>query len=297
MELCRGTGGGDGGSDGASAISSTSASGINLIHGNKNAFGGVYGPFFTPENGLVNPPAHMVIDVEPVVEGPVLCRYRMRGIVPDGLLPELRGKTIEIWWSFYHRSHWFVRSLLRRRLRDAITGGRVATGSRSGTRSTSARASCSSPPTSVRAPATRAGDVCGDPARAACATCGSATRAVAPRWRSSASIRAKDPATGIRTTVRCSASSRRTAQGRPCAPRSSASGARRTGSSGPIATTTSCASRRTPSTSTASRSRRSSRSMLANLRIRPAHRLLLRSLCQSDRAAMQIVQRFATPVG
>ena len=75
-----------------------------------NAFGGVYGPFFTPENGLVNPPAHMVIDVEPVVEGPVFCQYRMRGTVPDGLRPELQDKSLEIWWSFYHRSHWFVRS-------------------------------------------------------------------------------------------------------------------------------------------------------------------------------------------
>ena len=110
IELCRGTGGGDGGSKWGIRHFEHKDQGINLIHGNKNAFGGVYGPFFTPENGLVNPPAHMVIDVEPIAEGPVLCRYRMRGMVPDGLLPELRGKTIEIWWSFWHRSPWFVRS-------------------------------------------------------------------------------------------------------------------------------------------------------------------------------------------
>ena len=110
LELCRGTGGGDGGSKWGIRHFEHKDQGINLIHGNKNAFGGVYGPFFTPENGLVNPPAHMVIDVEPIAEGPVLCRYRMRGMVPDGLLPELRGKTIEIWWSFWHRSPWFVRS-------------------------------------------------------------------------------------------------------------------------------------------------------------------------------------------
>lgn len=110
LELCRGTAGGNGGSKWGIRHFEHKNQGINLIHGNNNAFGGVYGPFFTPENGLVNPPAHMVIDVEPIVEGPLLCQYRMRGRVPDGLLPELRGKTIEIWWSFYYRSHWFVRS-------------------------------------------------------------------------------------------------------------------------------------------------------------------------------------------
>ncbi|MEP0325224.1 hypothetical protein [Bauldia litoralis] len=110
IEICRGTGGGDGGSKWGIRHFEHKDQAINLIHDNNNAFGGVYGPFFTPENGLVNPPAHMVIDFEPIVEGPVMCRYRMRGTVPDGLLPELRGKTIEIWWTFYHGSHWFVRS-------------------------------------------------------------------------------------------------------------------------------------------------------------------------------------------
>lgn len=110
LELCRGTAAGHGGSKWGIRHFEHKAQGVNLIAGNMNAFGGVYGPFFTPENGLVNPPAHMVIDVEPVVEGPVFCQYRMRGTIPDGLLPELRGKNLEIWWSFYHRSHWFVRS-------------------------------------------------------------------------------------------------------------------------------------------------------------------------------------------
>jgi hypothetical protein len=110
LELCRGTAGGTGGSKWGIRHFEHKAQGINLIGGNNNAFGGVYGPFFTPENGLVNPPAHMVIDVEPVAEGPVLCRYRMRGTVPEGLRPELRGKSLDIWWTFYHRSHWFVRS-------------------------------------------------------------------------------------------------------------------------------------------------------------------------------------------
>jgi hypothetical protein len=122
LELCRGTGGGDGGSKWGIRHFEHKDQRINLIHGNKNAFGGVYGPFFTPENGLVNPPAHMVINVEPVIEGPVICRYRMRGIVPDGLLPELRGKAIEIWWSFYHRSHWFVRTYFVDDYETAIDG-------------------------------------------------------------------------------------------------------------------------------------------------------------------------------
>ena len=110
LELCRGTAAGHGGSKWGIRHFEHKRQGVNLIAGNMNAFGGVYGPFFTPENGLVNPPAHMVIDVEPVVEGPVFCQYRMRGTVPDGLRPELQGKNLEIWWSFYHRSHWFVRS-------------------------------------------------------------------------------------------------------------------------------------------------------------------------------------------
>jgi hypothetical protein len=112
LELCRGTAGGNGGSKWGIRHFEHKTQGINLIHGNNNAFGGVYGPFFTPENGLVNPPAHMVIDVEPIVEGPALCRYRMRGVIPDGLRPELHGKTLEILWSFYYRSHWFTRSYI-----------------------------------------------------------------------------------------------------------------------------------------------------------------------------------------
>jgi hypothetical protein len=110
LELCRGTAGGNGGSKWGIRHFEHKGQGINLIDGNNNAFGGVYGPFFTPENGLVNPPAHMIINVEPIAEGPVLCQYRMHGVIPDGLRPELRGKNLEILWSFYYRSHWFVRS-------------------------------------------------------------------------------------------------------------------------------------------------------------------------------------------
>ena len=110
LELCRGAAKGHGGSKWGIRHFEAKAQGINLIAGNMNAFGGVYGPFFTPENGLVNPPAHAIAEIEPIAEGPIMCQYRMKVNVPDGLRPELRGKTIEIWWSFYWRSPWFVRS-------------------------------------------------------------------------------------------------------------------------------------------------------------------------------------------
>jgi len=109
LELCRGTAAGHGGSKWGIRHFESKQQGVNLIKDHNNALGGVYGPFFTIENGLINPPAHMVIDVQPLTEGPVLCRYRMRGVVPDGLRPELKGKRLDMVWSFYHRSHWFVR--------------------------------------------------------------------------------------------------------------------------------------------------------------------------------------------
>ncbi|MFN8453348.1 MAG: hypothetical protein U0401_01535 [Anaerolineae bacterium] len=112
LELCRGTAQGHGGSKWGIRHFEAKAQGVNLIAGNMNAFGGVYGPFFTPENGLVNPPAHQIAEIEPLTEGPITCQYRMKVNVRDGLRPELRGKTIEILWSFYWRSPWFVRTYL-----------------------------------------------------------------------------------------------------------------------------------------------------------------------------------------
>ncbi len=110
IELCTGTAGGDGGSKWGIRHFEHNRQRVNLIHRNGNAFGGVYGPFFTPENGLVNPPAHAVAEFEPLAEGPVVCEYRMRVRVPDGLRPELRGKNLDVRWRFHYRSHWFVRS-------------------------------------------------------------------------------------------------------------------------------------------------------------------------------------------
>lgn len=110
IELCRGTAQGHGGSKWGIRHFEEKDQGINLIADNMNAFGGVYGPFFTPENGLVNPPAHAIAEIEPITEGPITCQYRMTVNVPDGLRPELRGKKIKILWSFYWGSPWFVRS-------------------------------------------------------------------------------------------------------------------------------------------------------------------------------------------
>ena len=58
----------------------------------------------------MNPPAHATAEFEPMAEGPVVCEYRMRVRVPDGLRPELRSKNLDVRWRFYNRSHWFVRS-------------------------------------------------------------------------------------------------------------------------------------------------------------------------------------------
>lgn len=110
IELCRGTGEGHGGAKWGIRYFEEKRQGINLIHESKNAFGGVYGPFFTPENGLVSAPAHLIIDINPVFEGPIVCQYRLQGIVPDGLKPELRNKRLEMIWTFFAESPWFLRT-------------------------------------------------------------------------------------------------------------------------------------------------------------------------------------------
>lgn len=110
LELCLGTAKGHGGSKWGIRHFEDKEQAINLIANNMNAFGGVYGPFFTPENGLVNPPAHAIADIQVITEGPITCQYRMKVKVPDGLLPELMGKSLDIRWSFYWRSPWFVRT-------------------------------------------------------------------------------------------------------------------------------------------------------------------------------------------
>jgi hypothetical protein len=110
IELCRGTGEGHGGAKWGIRYFEEKQQQINLIHECKNAFGGVYGPFFTPENGLVNPPAHLVIDIDPLFEGPIACQYRLHGVIPEGLRPELANKRLEMIWTFFADTPWFTRT-------------------------------------------------------------------------------------------------------------------------------------------------------------------------------------------
>ncbi|MCJ0586067.1 hypothetical protein, partial [Enterococcus cecorum] len=48
----------------------------NLIKDYSNAIGGFYGPFFTPKNGLINPPEHVKVEIKVEVVGPLYHRYR-----------------------------------------------------------------------------------------------------------------------------------------------------------------------------------------------------------------------------
>ena len=109
LEMCRGTGEGRGESKWGLRHFGRSADGRDLLPSGNNAMGGFYGPFFTPENGLINPPEHCVVDIVPIEVGPVLHRYRMVGIVPDGLLAELHGKRFSIDWTFTAGSDFFTR--------------------------------------------------------------------------------------------------------------------------------------------------------------------------------------------
>lgn len=109
LELCRGTG--DGTSYGKWGIRyfAAKAEGRNLIKDCSNAIGGFYGPFFTPANGLINPPEHCIVDCITEVEGPIYCRYRFNGVVPNGLDPALHNKKFSIVWEFFYQSPWFRR--------------------------------------------------------------------------------------------------------------------------------------------------------------------------------------------
>ena len=110
IDLCKGTAKGHGGSKWGIRHFEHKLQGLNLIKDHNNAFGGVYGPFFTVENGLINPPAHMIMNIDTVSEGPIACIYKMHGTIPNGLREELKNKKLEIYWSFFYNSDWFVRS-------------------------------------------------------------------------------------------------------------------------------------------------------------------------------------------
>ncbi|QGN38173.1 hypothetical protein [Klebsiella oxytoca] len=109
LEMCRGTAQGVGSSKWGLRHFRCLADDVELLPSGNNAIGGFYGPFFTPENGLINPPEHTVVDIDIIEQGPVYHHYRMRGEIPDGLLPELRGKGFAIDWKFSWGTPWFQR--------------------------------------------------------------------------------------------------------------------------------------------------------------------------------------------
>jgi hypothetical protein len=125
VEMCTGTAGGTGASKWGLRHFSALAEGVDLLPSGNNAIGGFYGPFSTPENGLINPPEHTTVRIEVVKRGPVLHHYRMRGTVPDGLLPELRGKGFTIDCVFTHGTPWFRRTYHVDDFRTCINGRSV----------------------------------------------------------------------------------------------------------------------------------------------------------------------------
>ncbi|BCX40956.1 hypothetical protein [Escherichia coli] len=109
LEMCRGTAQGVGSSKWGLRHFRCLQDNVELLPSGNNAIGGFYGPFFTPENGLINPPEHTLVDIEILEEGPVYHHYRMHGTIPDGLLAELRGKHFTIDWKFSWNTPWFQR--------------------------------------------------------------------------------------------------------------------------------------------------------------------------------------------
>lgn len=125
LEMCRGTAQGTGASKWGLRHFSGIADGFELLPSGNNAIGGFYGPFFTPENGLINPPEHTIVEIETLEKGPVMHHYRMHGTVPDGLLDELKGKSFSIDWIFTHGTPFFQRRYVVDPFRTVINGRSV----------------------------------------------------------------------------------------------------------------------------------------------------------------------------
>lgn len=109
LELCSGTAMGLGSSKWGIRHFRSKADEFELLPSGNNAIGGFYGPFFTPENGLINPPEHTTVRIEVVEQGPLFHHYRMHGTIPDGLLDELKNKSFSIDWKFAWNAHFFQR--------------------------------------------------------------------------------------------------------------------------------------------------------------------------------------------
>lgn len=125
LEMCTGTAQGLGSSKWGLRHFSALHEGIDLLPSGNNAIGGFYGPFFTPENGLINPPEHTTVEIETVEHGPLLHHYRMHGTVPDGLLEELKGKKFTIDWRFTYGTAYFQRRYLVEDFQTVINGRSV----------------------------------------------------------------------------------------------------------------------------------------------------------------------------
>ncbi len=109
FELCRGTAQGEGSSKWGLRHFMAVDEKRDLLPSGNNAMGGFYGPFFTPDNGLINPAEHLIVDIKPIENGPVMKEYRLSGRIPDGLKPELHGKRFALDWSFYYDVPFFSR--------------------------------------------------------------------------------------------------------------------------------------------------------------------------------------------
>lgn len=125
LEMCSGTAGGLGSSKWGLRHFRSLGDGFELLPSGNNAIGGFYGPFFTPENGLINPPEHTVVRIETIEHGPVLHHYRMHGTIPDGLLDELKGKSFAIDWRFTYGTPFFQRRYVVDDFRTVINGRSV----------------------------------------------------------------------------------------------------------------------------------------------------------------------------
>ncbi len=125
LELCSGKAEGLGSSKWGIRHFRGIADGFELLPSGNNAIGGFYGPFFTPENGLINPPEHSKVEIEIVERGPLLHHYRMHGLIPDGLLDELKGKRFAIDWLFFHKAPFFQRKYTVDPFQTVINGRSV----------------------------------------------------------------------------------------------------------------------------------------------------------------------------
>ncbi|MFV0300809.1 MAG: hypothetical protein ACK5IP_08025, partial [Paracoccus sp. (in: a-proteobacteria)] len=125
LEMCSGTAQGTGASKWGLRHFRAKADGFELLPSGNNAIGGFYGPFFTPENGLINPPEHTRVEIETIEKGPLMHHYRMHGTIPDGLLDELKGKSFTIDWIFTYGTPFFQRRYMVDKFRTVINGRSV----------------------------------------------------------------------------------------------------------------------------------------------------------------------------